>query len=96
MGNQRVLYGLRNDHFVLEDVKDEKVADIPRKYESIGNWKGCDMLGFLYSVLLKIEEKVKEGTTCTIWYDTEVDWEFYYIDHSDVFLNTEFKKYANV
>ena len=54
-------------------MKDEKVADIPRKYERIGNWKGCDMLGFLYSVLLKIKEKVKEVTTCSIWYDGEVE-----------------------
>ena len=95
LGNQRVLYGLRNNNFILEDVKDEKVADIPGKYEILGNWKGCDMLGFLYSVLQKIQEKVPEGSTCTIKYDGRQMYHITVENENEVFLINEFKEYVS-
>ena len=96
LGNQRVVFGLRNDGFILKDVKDEEVAEIPGKYESRGNWKGCDMLGFLHSVLQKMQETVPEGSTCTIKYDGR---KMYYITvekENEVFLIDEFKEYVNL
>ena len=95
LGNQRVVFGLRNDDFILEHVKDEKVAEIPRKYESIGNWKGCDMLGFLHSVLQKIQETVPEGSTCTIKYDGRQMYHITVEKENEVFLIDEFKEYAS-
>ena len=90
LGNQRVVYGLRDDAFNLEDVQDMKVKNILEAKEHKKSFD--ELLGFLYSVLVNIKEKVEEGTICTIWYDGEVDKQFYYIDGSGVFLNTEFKK----
>ena len=95
LGNQRVVFGLRNDDFLLEDVKDEKVADIPRKYGFKGNWKGYDMLGFLYSVLKKIQETVPEGSTCTIKYDGRQMYHITVEKENEVFLIDEFKEYVN-
>ena len=95
MGNQRVVSGLRNNDFILEHVKDEKIAEIPRKYESIGNWKGCDMLGFLHSVLQKIQETVPEGSTCTIKYDGRQMYHITVEKENEVFLIDEFKEYAS-
>ena len=95
LGNQRVVFAIRNYDYILEDVKDEEVANIPRKYESIGNWKGCDMLGFLYSVLQKIQEAVLEGSTCTIKYDGRQMYHITVEKENEVFLIDEFKEYVN-
>ena len=62
LGNQSVSYGLRSG-YILEDVKKLRVVDIPEKHAS---WDGCAMLGFLYSVLQELQERVPEGATCTL------------------------------
>ena len=95
LGNQSVAYGLRNDDFFLEEVRKLKVEDIPRNYAS---WNGCAMLGFVYSVLQKLQEKVKEGTTCILKCNVKEYGRYYYItvdDDNGVFLNPEFKKYID-
>ena len=95
LGNQSVSYGLRNDNFILEDVKKLKVDDIPKNYAS---WDGCAMLGFLYSVLQELQQRVPEGATCTLKCDRKVGKRSYYVtvdDNNSVFLNTEFMEYVN-
>ena len=94
LGNQSVSYGLRSG-YILEDVKKLKVDDIPKNYAS---WDGCAMLGFLYSVLQELQQRIPEGATCTLKCNRKVEKRSYYVtvdNNNSVFLNTEFMEYVN-
>ena len=75
-------------------MKKLRVVDIPENYAS---WDGCAMLGFLYSVLQELQERVPEGATCTLKCNLNVNRSYYITvdDNDSVFLNTEFMDYAN-
>ena len=94
MGDRKVVYGIRNKGFVLQNVVVEYVMDVPDKYGRPGRWRGTDMLGFIYTVLKKLQDMVPEGGFCTLKYNgDEFDRKYYIItdDDAEVFLDNDFR-----
>ena len=56
LGDRKVVYGIRNNEFVLQDVLIEYVMDVPEKYGVPGRWRGTDMLVVYISPLTAIFE----------------------------------------
>ena len=96
MGDRKVVYGIRNNELVLQDVVVEYVMDVPEKYGIPGRWRGTDMLGFIHSVLKQLLDTVPEGGSCTLKYNGDEFGRKYRIEtdnDADVFLDNEFIQY---